>query len=588
MSTLDKDTEHAIDDAVDEVVEEEVKQPEPGNELADEPVEDTTRTDPDTKSPPRDRKKKLIIAAVVSALLLAVVFGVPFLRYGLLGVFVHKPVDIKVLDDTNGKPVSGVTISLGSVNATTDKTGVAHFTDISVGDHYAKATKKYYTDWSGSFVVPIFGTLKNNTVKLKATGRTITVAVMHSITGKPVSDATVTIGDSSAISDNQGAATVILPVASMPTSGTVKADNYNGASFTIDAKASDDQTVSAKLVPVGRVSYLSNASGIINVMSANLDGSDAKVLVQGTGKEYSYDTMIMATKDWKYLMLSANREGKTRLYLINTADGSLTKIDNDDATYIMTGWIDDTFVYSVSRPRQAWQPGITAIKTYSADNKKLTTVKESDASGTSYYHYLAEYITSPALIYGRLIYGQYWSASNAQLIGKKSQIVSAQPNGVTSILKEFDAAQYTVGMPQAYAPNSAYVPLYSTAAGANVYYDVTNGKVTQTSLDDGAFSNAFKNSYQVSPQADKTAWSELRGGRDAVFTGDASGKSAKQLSPIGYKVYGWYGESYLLLAKNGSELYIYPADGSTKEPVKVTDYYRPNTQWMGMGYGAAS
>jgi len=64
-----------------------------------------------------------------------------------------------------------------------------------------------------------------------------------------------------------------------------------------------------KLAPVGKVFFLSNAGGKIDVVSTNLDGTDRKVVLAGTGKEDRNNTVLLASSDWKYLALLSLRDG---------------------------------------------------------------------------------------------------------------------------------------------------------------------------------------------------------------------------------------------------------------------------------------
>ncbi len=583
MAKVDKDTEQAIDNAVEEIQSDSTE-----DTLQKETVTDIDPNKTPAKRHMSNRKKKLIVWGVLIALLAAVIAAVPFLRYGFMGVFVHKNVAVTVLDDTNGKPVSGVNVTLDTTTVATDKAGAAHFSGIAVGEHAVKVQKKYYNPASTTVLLPITGNATNNTVKIKATGRTVSVQVSQAITGQPLSDATVMIGDTSAISDSKGIANVVVGVGSGASNGTVKLDKYADATFVVDPKATDDQTVAVKIVPAGRVYYLSKATGIINVMSANLDGSKATVALQGTGKENDQDTMLMASSDWKYVAVNANRDGHAKPYLLTAADNSLVKIDDDDGTYQMVGWTDTTFVYMVNRNRATWQPGQIAIKAYDTATKKLTVIDESQASGSSYYDYQSQGFTTAAIAYGRIIYGKNWySAYASGLTGKNSQLVSAQTNGVKSVLKEVDATQQSVSVIRQYSPVGVYVSMYSFGDGKGTVYDLNNNKVTQSSMDENTLNNATIPADIVSPSGTKTAWHDTRDGKNYIFTGDANGKSAKQLPPVGYKVYGWFTDDYLLLTKEGSELFVYPADGSTTQPLKVTDYHKPATMWPGIGYGAA-
>ncbi len=535
------------------------------------------------------RRKKVLVSIIGLLLVAGIVTAVPFLRYGVVGLFVHKSVALKVVDDASGKPVSGVVVTVGSVEATTNKDGIAKFSNIVVGDHFAKAEKKYYGTWNGSVLVPIFSDVKNSTLKMRATGRTVTVKVLQSITAKPVSNVNVSIGDTSAVTDDTGEASVVVSVGSTASEGKVSADRFVSANFNFNPKATEDQVVEVKIVPTGKVYYLSKATGVISVMSANLDGSDAKTIVAGTGREYDQDTAITATSDWKYLILNANREGKTKLYLVNTADGSLTKIDNDDVNYQMVGWIGSSFVYVVSRDRAAWQTGQSAIKSFDAETRKSVVIDETQAAGTSYYDYQGQYISAVGLTTDRIIYAKSWSSNNqASLDGKKTQIMSASASGAKLTLKEANAAESSIGAVRVHAPNAVYVSEYSTKTNASVVYDVVDGKLSRSQLDDTAMNNMVLPTYLVSPGGTKTAWSDTRDGKNLVFLGDSNANSPKQLVPVGYSVYGWMTDTYLLLTKSKSELYIYPVDGSVEVPVKITDYHKPMSTWMGIGYGGGA
>ncbi|HXY18185.1 MAG TPA: hypothetical protein VEH48_02070, partial [Candidatus Nitrosopolaris sp.] len=57
--------------------------------------------------------------------------------------------------------------------------------------------------------------------------------------------------------------------------------------------------------------------------------------------------------------------------------------------------------------------------------------------------------------------------------------------------------------------------------------------------------------------------------------GDSTGDNQKTVQNLSdYSAAGWYTNNYLLLSKNGSELYISDLKGDT--PIKITDY-QPGT-----------
>ena len=587
MTKVDAETEVSIDKAVEEIDE---SQPEESLGATSMNVEEKPEVEelPTQKRVKSVRKKKILIAAVVAAAVVAIISAVPFLRYGLVGTVYAKPVSLKIVDSVTNKPVSGATVTIGRVSATSDKTGVARFEKVSVGDHYMTIDKKYYEQARTSVLVPIFSDVKDATRSLKATGRTISVSVKQTLTKQALPGVEVKLGDATAATDISGVAQVVVSVDAGTLNGTVTLDSYNAATFTVDTKKNDDQSVEISMVPVGSLYYLSKATGTINLMKSNLDGSGASIAVQGTGKEFDRETMILATNDWRYIVLQANRDGKTKLYLVDTKDNSLTRIDDDDASYAPVGWIDRTFVYQVSRNRAAWQSGQSAIKLYAADSRKLTTLEESQASGSSYYDYTAQYTTMPIINNGVIEYGRYWSASyTGSLSDKKSQILSADIRGVKHVLKEFPGTS-SVGYLVASSLDNAFVSVYDSTAGKSTVYQVTGGKVSQATIDDTTLGNTSYPTRHRSATGAKTAWHEARDGKYYVFVGDSAGGNGKQLTLVDYRVYGWFGDNYLLLTKNGSELYIYPVGVDGAEVHKVTDYHKPAVDYMGMGYGATA
>lgn len=579
---VDNNTKHAIDDAVDQIEEKE------DTGQADQ-IDESEDLDKDpgprlVSDKPR-RRVKALIALVILLLLVGVIAAVPFLRYTVVGLFVNKPVAVHVVDSATNKPVTGAKVSLGRVDATTDKSGNANFSHVAVGEHYVTITKNHYNDSEGTLLVPIFAR-PDATRKLTANGRMITVSVTNSITGKALDGADVVLGDSTAATDKTGQAHVVVSTNAGKLEGTATHNDYNQATFIVDTATNDDQTVKVAVAPKGSLYYLSKATGVINLMKSNLDGSSASVVVQATGKEFDRDTMIMASRDWNYIALQANREGSTQLYLVNTSDGSLTKIDSEVGNYQMAGWIEHSLVFTLGRERQSWQPGMMALKIYDAERRALTSVEDTQASGSGYYDYQAQFLTAPTIADGAVHYGRYWTASySGALADKKAAIVTADNRGIKRTVHEFDASKVTIANVVANSPTTSLVGTYDVQSGATTVYTLADGKLSPSQIDANTFNNTTYPAYLKSLSGNAIAWHESRDGKFYVFVADASGNNKRQLELVDYKVYGWYGNDYLLLTRHNSELYIYPVAGGVVQPVKISDYHRPTVEFMGYGYG---
>lgn len=585
MKKPDKDTEESIDEAVEEIDQE------AASADVDAPTDDGLSEELELPTKRRERsgrRRKISTFLVLVGLLAGVTAAVPFLRYALVGAFYSRPVTLRIVDASTQKPVSGATVTIGRESAKSDGSGNARFEKISVGDHYMTIEKKYYETAKGSVLIPIFADVPEATRKLKATGRTVAVTVTNALTKQPLSGAIITLSDSSAITDPAGVAQVVVGIDAGSLSGTVSLDGFNPATYAVDTAKNDDQTVKIDLVPTGAIYYLSKSTGVINLMRANLDGSNPSVIVAATGRESDRDTPMVATADWRYIVLLANRDGAPRLYLVDTKDNSLTLIDNESAAYTPIGWLDHTLVFVANRDVASWQPGRSAIKVFDADARKLNLVDESQANGTNSYDYQMQMFTTPIINNGVIEYGKSWTAVYPSLIAdKKTQIVAADSNGTKRVLREFDAAN-SVDYLSSNTLDSAYASVYNMNDQNNVVYQITGGKVTNASIDQATLTGMVLPTRLRSESGEKSAWSEARDGKYYVFVGDGAGRNGKQQPPVGYKLYGWIGDRYLLLTKNDSELFIYTLDATGVEPLKIIDYHKPTYDYTGWGYGASA
>ena len=315
-----------------------------------EVIEDARDEHVDERVPFKSRlwgfvKSGLGRAIIGLLLLITVILAVPMTRYALLGLVITKPAVITVVDSTTGKPVSDATIHFGQNDGTTDSKGVATIDGMSVGDHVLTVEKKYYATAKTDYVVPIFSSART-TVKLTATGRVASITITNEISGKPISGATVKIGDTTATSGDNGVASIALATASADQTGQVTLNGYNTANVTVNTKDMAPQ-VAVKLVPQGNVYFISNRTGAYDVMSSQLDGTNQKVVLAGTGSEVGNELQLLPTADNSYLAYFARRNGDTSpaVYIITTSNGAVNEIPNSTNANVI-GWIDGTFYYS--------------------------------------------------------------------------------------------------------------------------------------------------------------------------------------------------------------------------------------------------
>lgn len=539
-------------------------------------------------SKPRNR---WITAAVVVALLVATYF-VPIARSNVAGLVVKAPVTVQVLDSKTNKAVSGATVSLAGKTAKTDATGQAKL-NVHGGSKILKVTKKYYASSSKSELVKVWAGTNSYKASLLPLGRQVSVKVVNKISGKPVAGATIKAGKADAKTDKNGQATLVISSDATTQAAVVTLAGYNDLKVVVTAGASAAQNTFS-VMPAGKLYFLSNLSGTIDVIKTNLDGTDRQTVLAGTGSEDRYSTSLLASRDWKYLALLAKRSGSNAsVYLIDTTNGDkLTTIDEGDANFSLVGWSGDRFVYQVTRNGvSTWQPHQQALKSFDPISNQSLLLDQTQGSGTSQADFAGQNFGTAYLIDDQVVYTKGWNSSyyNAQteLAGKTAELdaISADGTGHRTI-KTFAPATIlsSLGLEtRLYEPTGMYIQFYDGTK--QTYYDYDDGKVAaDTTMNDTNFYNTPYPTYLLSPSGNNTFWGDQRDGKTTLSVGDKDGKNAKQIAALSeYNTYGWYTDNYLLVSKNSSELYVMSKTGGT--PYKITDYYKPAINYNGYGGG---
>jgi hypothetical protein len=544
---------------------------------------------PSWKDKLRDFFKSRKVWYVVAALVV-LILALPMARYKILGLAIKKSVTVTVLDSSTATPVSNADVDLGGNSVKTDANGKAKVR-AGVGKHNLHVSKKYYQDLNTPYFVG-FKTA-DKSVKLTATGRLVPVTVTNKVTGQPLAGAQIKVSGTTAKTDSKGQASIALPTKNNTEKATLSLKGYNDSDIAITVTDKKDKANIFELTPAGQVYFLSNQSGSLDVVKTNLDGTGRKTIFAGTGREDPRTTSLLASRDWRYLVLKSRRDGTlSSLYLIDTASDKVTQFDNSDADFTLVGWYDHNFVYSLTRNNLSyWQAGRQAIKSYDADHLQLNQLDQNQAEGDSssyaYQSFYSFYILNGVVVYNTDWNKQGVNSSSLDLTGKNDTIRAVQPNGQNK--KDYQSfATNDVNYIQSslYQPQSVYYAVYDSA-GKPTYYQFQNQSVKTATITQDALDQTYP-TFLLSPSGKQTLWTELRDGKNTLFTGDDNAGSKKQLvSASDYAPYGWYSDNYILLSKSSSELYI-AGPGTLaggRAPFKITDYYKPAQNYSGYGYG---
>lgn len=515
--------------------------------------------------------------------------ALPMTRYQLLGLFIQRDLTVTVTDSTTGTPVSGATLILDGESQQTDSKGKASVT-AKVGQHTLKISKTYYKGVEQSVLVDLTQGKNVLAVTLIATGRQVPVKVVNKITGKPVPDAVITVGDANAKTDTNGQATIVLSASSSTQDAVVTFDGYNDLRTKVQVTTNAASANTFALIPKGKLYFLSNLSGKIDVVSTNLDGSGRKTVLAGTGSEDANNTVLLASRDWQYLALLSKRNGgdRAKLFLITTANDKVNPMEDGSGDITLIGWNGHYFAYMLGNSDlSSWQSGGVALKSYNADSAKATVLATTSASGTSNADAQYENILQAGFVGGNLIYSKTWYRYPGYLgvTGQQNTLQSIKPDGTGGkTLKSVDAGQYYVSSLKWAKPDQLYFGVYdNNSSNANYYRLDASGSITDSSTITSQTVNQSYPTYLSSPSGRATFWSESRDGKNTLFVGDASGNGGDQIATLSdYAPYGWFSDSYVLVQKNRSELYIMSASGG--DALKISDYFKPD--YNAIGYGA--
>ncbi|MHB1864824.1 MAG: TolB-like translocation protein [Candidatus Saccharimonadales bacterium] len=553
-----------IDKVIDDIIMSE------GNEVL--AAEDTMRVTDKVKQ--KKSKNKLIkilknkwlyigLGVVIVAL-----FCVPYSRYLILGTFIKNDYTITVIDSVTNSPVSDTSIKVGSQSYLTNASGQAVL-KLNLGKHQINLDKQYYAKYSGSIFV---GLSKNehSTIKFIATGRQVLLTVLNKISGTPLSGVKISVLNTSATTNSEGQAQIVLPTKQSSYEASITANSFN--SLTTPIQVTTNKTINViRLIPSGNIYYLSNSTGTINVIKANLDGSNPTIELAGTGKETN-STILMPSPDWKYLVLEANRSGSQELYMINTSDGSVDEFDSAADNFTLIGWSGDSFIYDEIAPSLATSNvGREQIRSFTATNNQLNIIDENQVvgSGSSYgYQSFANFQLLPNL----LLYTTSWNSVNSYDISSQNDTVrSVEPNGLNKKdYMTFGAANTGTMSIVRFQPQALYVSVLNSSNNQTSYYTFSNGALNGASLNQSTFSQAYPTFY-LSPSGTESLWDA---GSD-IYIGNQTGQNQKRLIvPNGFSVYGWYDNIYVLLQKS-NQLYIVPSSGSNN-PILIGSYFSPS------------
>lgn len=325
----------------------------------------------------RNKKRILIIAGAAIALLL-VLLAVPFTRWPILNTIGFRGDAVITVEDEAKKPVANASVRLtnGTV-AASDKFGRAYLKDIPLGKQTAVIQKNGYGDKTTTFTNGFGSTQK--TEQLKIIGIKLDVDIKDWLSAEAIEGAEVTFGESNALSDAAGRASLVIP----PTDEklieiAVKRPGYLTKTIETETNVISREVV---LVPAQKNYFVSKRDGKFDIFSSNLDGTDQRKIIEATGKEDESLLQLSIHRNNKQAILVSNRDGKVQnrrlvagVYAIDLERASLSKIDEGSDIQLF-GWSENSIAYSKSAPDLNYDdPSFSRIMGFNSQNNRLSQI----------------------------------------------------------------------------------------------------------------------------------------------------------------------------------------------------------------------
>ena len=522
------------------------------------------------------KNKWIVILLVI--IILGIIAGIPYTRYKLLGLFMKSSYHIELIDNITKHPISGATVDIGGHNIISNANGQVDF-KLPIGQYNIRVTKKYYDSYQSNI---LFGLSSNKKLDLylHAYGRQFSFKFLNSITDQPISGASISYNNIKSTSNNSGIAYLVLPSQATSYNLTISGNGYNSRS-TILKYSGQNMTASYRLTPSGRVYFLSQSQGTINVVSSNLDGTNQKVLIPGTSSEQASNTFLLASKDWKYLILEANMNGSgVGLYIIDTSTGKINEFDFSNSTFNLIGWTNnDQFIYNETNNSNTYsQSGNEQLKSYDAINQTLSTIAQNQVSGSG-TSYAYQTFSNFNIIDNSLIYSVNWNNYNGYNLNSLSNtITQALFNGTGSNnLLSLNAENLSFNIINRPQPNILYISVINSQTYQTSYYLYSNGNVSlDTSINANNFNQVLRN-YIFSLSGNNVIWNVQQNNHPVIFYSNQNSSNQKQLLiPSGYSVNSWYNDNYILVTSNNN-LYITNINSSGQAPLLISPFLNLNS-----------
>ncbi|MBI4264117.1 MAG: carboxypeptidase-like regulatory domain-containing protein [Acidobacteria bacterium] len=176
-------------------------------------------------------------------------FSSPIITFGSFTVQTVGVLTGRITNSANGQGISGATVSVGGVSATTNSSGNYTINEAPGGVQSVQSSASGFNTRTDTVNIAIGGTT-NHSVALTPAGGTLTGTISNASNGQPISGARVAVGSVSATTDSSGRYTLSNAPAGSQTV-TTSATGFTTRTDTVNVVAGSTTTFSTALVSTG-------------------------------------------------------------------------------------------------------------------------------------------------------------------------------------------------------------------------------------------------------------------------------------------------------------------------------------------------
>ena len=486
-----------------------------------------------------NKRARTITLALVAMAVLGVALY-PVTRYAVLNtVGVRAGVTLRVIDSKYGLPVKNAEVVVAGQKGMTNDDGKVTLSHLRLGKAQIAITKRSFATLTQTVTIGWGSNPFNDPLQMDPTGSVYSFTVTDWLSGKPVAKTEVSDGESTAVTDDAGKATLMVQPTDKDLQLSVKAKDYRTESFTISATEKADKAV--KLVAGRPDVFISKRSGKYDVYKRDVDGKNETVVFAGTGSEQD-PLGLLVSPDGATAALVSTREGKrdssgyllSNLYMIDVQAKTATKVASTESAQIqLIDWVDDKLVFvKIASGPSAATPGRQHAVVY--DSKQD---KQNELANANYFNDVE--------VYNGQVYFAASSGGGSGSADAKLFRVNTDGSSKTALTDKEIWATY----------RNSYTKLQANAAD-NKWYEQTLGDSKMTVLS-GAPASPTHRIYAVNPSAEKAVWVDSRDGKGVLILQDIKNTANADVvvfskGGLGYPM-RWLSDKHLLVRVSNSQ-----------------------------------